>query len=239
MTGVRTPIVMDQDTKSSLEFKPNIAEQSEQDRGTSPRLQYGIKQEITRADTPRRKLSERLYVIDRSEDNMESHSLSGRGGAPAANTDSHQTNKKTILKVLLRSEMLKVYAIAQSQASKASHPSSWRVEAATTDTSRENIYKRTVLEELSERFDVIAQREDNWDGYESKSPNKSSLYHARQFMREFFDAIASEDPSRFTPLISSDEDGYITVAWHDEGRQLHLQIEEDEVDYIQVWGAEY
>ena len=86
-------------------------------------------------------------------------------------------------------------------------------------------------------LDVIDQREDNWDGYESQSPNKLSLNNARQFMNEFVDAIVSEGEVPLTPsLISSDEDGHITVEWHGEGRQLHLQIEEDEIDYIQVWG---
>ena len=102
--------------------------------------------------------------------------------------------------------------------------------------ARKSIISYFQRHEILERFEVIAQREDNWDGYESKSPNKLSLDHARQFMREFFDVVVSEELSWLTPLISSDEDGYITVAWHGEGRQLHLQIEENEVDYIQVWG---
>ena len=109
-------------------------------------------------------------------------------------------------------------------------------ESLTASTVPE-IDKNNIWAEILERFDVIAQREDNWDGYESKSPNKLSLANARQFMNEFVDVIVSEGEWPLTPsLISSDEDGHITVEWHGEGRQLHLQIEEKEVDYIQVWG---
>ena len=100
-----------------------------------------------------------------------------------------------------------------------------------------NLDKNATWAEILERFDIIAQREDNWDGYESKSPNKLSLDNARQFMNKFVDAIVSAGEMPLTPsLISSDEDGHITVVWHGAERQLHLQIEENEVDYIQVWG---
>ena len=90
--------------------------------------------------------------------------------------------------------------------------------------------------QILEQFDVIAQREDNWDEYESKKPNKLSLNGAKHFMEEFLDTVVSEGHSWLTPLISSEEDGYITVEWYGEARQLHLQIEGDEVVYIQVWG---
>ena len=116
------------------------------------------------------------------------------------------------------------------------HSLSVITESLTTNTVPE-IDTNAVWAEILERFNVIAQRKDNWDGYESKSPNKLSLNNARQFMNEFVDAIVSEGEVPLTPsLISSDEDGHITVEWHGEGRQLHLQIEEDEIDYIQVWG---
>ena len=109
-------------------------------------------------------------------------------------------------------------------------------ESLTASTVPE-IDKNTIWAEILERFDVIARREDNWDGYESKRPSSLSLDNARQFMNEFVDVIVSEGEVPLTPsLISSDEDGQITVEWHGEGRQLHLQIEEKEVDYIQVWG---
>ena len=90
--------------------------------------------------------------------------------------------------------------------------------------------------QILEQFDVIAQREDNWDEYESKKPNKLSLNRAKHFMEEFLDTVVSEGHSWLTPLISSDEDGYITVEWYGEERQLHLQIEAKTVVYIQVWG---
>ena len=109
-------------------------------------------------------------------------------------------------------------------------------EASSTTVLVDEIYKSIILEELFDEFNALAQQEDNWDGYGSKKPNELSLDHARHFMEEFYDTIVSEGHSWLTPLISSNEDGYITAEWYGEERQLHLLIEKDEVVYIQVWG---
>ena len=88
--------------------------------------------------------------------------------------------------------------------------------------------------EISERFDVIAQREDNWDGYESKKPIELSLDRAKRLMEKLLDTVISGGHSWLAPFISSDEDGCITVEWYGGERQLHLRIEEDEVEYIKL-----
>ena len=89
--------------------------------------------------------------------------------------------------------------------------------------------------EISERFDVIAQREDNWDGYGSKKPTELTLDHAKRLMDELFNTVFIKHPW-LTPFISSNEDGYITAEWYEEERELHIQIKEIEAEYLQVWG---
>ena len=91
--------------------------------------------------------------------------------------------------------------------------------------------------DLLERFDVLAQREDNWDGYESKKPTESTILYAKNLMEEFLNSIVSAGHSWLTPFISSDEDGNVTVEWSGEKRRLHIQIGENEAEYIQVWGV--
>ena len=126
------------------------------------------------------------------------------------------------------------------EARRLANQSSWRTETPTTDVGLARIDKHTSLDferrRILEQFEVISQREYNWDGYESKKPNKLSFNHAKHFMEAFLDTVVSERHSWLTPLISSDEDGYITVEWYGEERQLHLQIEAKTVVYIQVWG---
>lgn len=91
--------------------------------------------------------------------------------------------------------------------------------------------------EILDRFDVLTQRENNWDGYDSKKPTESTIVHAKHLMEEFFDSIVSAEYSWLMPFISSDEDGNVTVEWSEEKRRLHIQIGENEVEYIQVWGT--
>lgn len=86
-------------------------------------------------------------------------------------------------------------------------------------------------------FDALAQRKDNWDGYGSKKPTELTLTHAKYLMEDLFDYITSAGYSLLTPFISSDEDGNITAEWYEEERQLHIQIGENEAEYIQVWGT--
>ncbi len=103
--------------------------------------------------------------------------------------------------------------------------------------TRKSIASYLQRHEILERFNEIAQREDNWDGLESKKPIKSSLVRAKRLIEKLLDDILSAGHSwhRFKPLISSDEDGYITVRWRGEGKRLHLRIEKDEVRYIRSW----
>ncbi len=91
--------------------------------------------------------------------------------------------------------------------------------------------------EILDRFNVLAQREDNWDGYESKKPNQLILDHAKFLVVDLLDTIISAEYSWIAPFISSDESGSITVEWYEEERELHLLIGENEAEYLQVWGT--
>ena len=100
------------------------------------------------------------------------------------------------------------------------------------ETSDQYLHRREILD----RFDVLAQREDNWDGYESKKSTELTLDHAKFLIAELLDSITSAGWLWLTPFISSDEDGNVTAEWYEEERQLHIQIGENEAEYIQVWG---
>ena len=93
-------------------------------------------------------------------------------------------------------------------------------------------------QQLSERFDILAQREDNWDGYDSRKPTKKTLVRAENLIGELFDSIISAGHPWHVPFISSDEDGYITAAWHNGERELHIEIDENQAEYTKIWGTE-
>ena len=110
-------------------------------------------------------------------------------------------------------------------------------ESSTVTSNLGNLDTNAIWSEILERFNVIAQREDNWDGLESKKPINSSLVRAKRLIKKLLDDLLSAGYSwhMFKPLISCDEDGYITVRWRGKGKRLHLRIEEDEVRYIKSW----
>lgn len=90
---------------------------------------------------------------------------------------------------------------------------------------------------IAERFAVLAQREDNWDGYDSKKPTEQILKHAQTVIEGFVDTIISNRRVLLTPFISTDEVGHITVQWNKKPRELHLHITQQESRYLKVWGS--
>ena len=91
--------------------------------------------------------------------------------------------------------------------------------------------------EISEQFDILSQREDNWDGRGSQKPTDLTLAHAKGVMSALLDSVISAGHRCDTPSISSDGDGNVTAVWYKNERQLHLQIGEHEAEYFRVWGT--
>lgn len=89
---------------------------------------------------------------------------------------------------------------------------------------------------IRDQLGTVAEREDNWDDYESKKPSAVALNNAKRLMEELLDSVISTGYSWLTPFISSDEDGHITVAWHKGEHELHLIITAKQALYITVWG---
>ena len=117
----------------------------------------------------------------------------------------------------------------------------WTERFTTVNIEQEEFYKQIIQysqrREILDRFDVLSQREDNWDGYESKKPTELTLDHAKFIILDLLDTVISTEHSWITPFISSDEDGCVTVEWYEEERELHIQIGENEAEYLQVWGT--
>ena len=106
----------------------------------------------------------------------------------------------------------------------------------TTNTELKGLIQYWQRREILELFEVLAQREDNWDEYGSKKPTVSTLNYAKFLMTELLDTINSAGCLWLTPFISTDEDGYITIEWHHGTRELHFDIEENEAEYTKISG---
>lgn len=89
---------------------------------------------------------------------------------------------------------------------------------------------------ISKQFYAIRQRQDNWDDRGSEKPNKLSLSHAEGIISDLLNSVIETGYLWLTPFISSDEDGNITIEWHKGQHELHIEVSEDEAEYIKVWG---
>ena len=250
MTDLSTLTPMDQGTKFyslatdglgkefSLDARPNAVElqgQVEQDRGTLPIRQYGI--EAAKKNILRHNPAWEFYAIVRLEDNDDFHPLPRRTESLTASADFDYADKEASLKIHPRYEILELFnVIDQPEDSKAFHLYSQSTVPLTAKVLLED-EKSVILDEMSKCFDAIAQREDDWDEFESKKPLEVSLDRARCLMKKLLNTAISKGYSwrKPHPFISSDEDGYITVEWQGDGRRLSLRIEEEEVEYAKLW----
>jgi hypothetical protein len=165
-----------------------------------------------------------------------------------ADMTTRMTPWRNILRLLRQAEPIASYIIT-TEPQKLVETSTWwdtpqifwSEGFTTVNIEQEEFYKQIIQywqrREILDRLDILAQREDNWDGYDSKKPTELTLVHAKHLIEEFLDSIVFEGYSWLTPFISSDEDGNVTIEWSEEKRRLHIQIGENEAEYIQVWGV--
>ncbi len=112
-------------------------------------------------------------------------------------------------------------------------------EPTTANIIRNDFYKTIILSrqkrKILERLSVIAQREDNWDGYDSKKPTELTIKRARHFIEELLENdVISARLLQLEPFICSDEDGYITIECYKEKRSLCFDIQENETTYTKI-----
>ncbi len=132
----------------------------------------------------------------------------------------------------------RVMMASQNNPTYSSDMSGTSIETATTDFTQLRKYQvEKQKREISEQFDILAQRENNWDGRGSQKPTDLTLVHAKGVMSAFLDYVISAGHRCDTPSISSDGDGNVTAVWYKNERQLHLQIGEHEAEYFKVWGT--
>ena len=63
-----------------------------------------------------------------------------------------------------------------------------------------HVYKDIILGKFSERFDVVARREDNWNERGFKRPRESALANAPQIVTEMLDTVIDANLALRTPV---------------------------------------
>ena len=90
---------------------------------------------------------------------------------------------------------------------------------------------------IRSRLELLSHRQNNWDQKGSRKPSKHALYETKQFLSDIIQRLSVTDHKWIDPLfITSDEDGDIEVSWYHGKHELHMTINEVEMEYIKVWG---
>ncbi len=94
----------------------------------------------------------------------------------------------------------------------------------------------SLLQTFKEKLQKIAERKDDWDGKGSKKPSILALSQAHILLDGFLSSIIDNGRIWASPFVSSDEDGHITIQWNSGDHELHIDVSEQDAEYIKVWG---
>ena len=108
--------------------------------------------------------------------------------------------------------------------------------SSTGNADLRHVYKNIILGKFSEKFDIVARREDNWNEREFKKPRDLALANAQQIVTEILDTVIDANLPLRTPFVSSNEDGNVTIVWYKGEHELHLEMTDDNAEYVRVWG---
>lgn len=94
-----------------------------------------------------------------------------------------------------------------------------------------------LLDGFKSQLQKIGGLEDNWDTKGSKKPSDIILCKGHNVLENFLYTIVNAGRLWIKPFVSSDEDGYITIQWNSGNHELHIEISEETIEYIKIWGV--
>lgn len=108
---------------------------------------------------------------------------------------------------------------------------------ATADLAR--FGKNPILDEILKQLDAVVRWREDWNGEEhvAEKPSEKAIGRAKRVVSELSGAVISKSKPLDTPVISYDYDGYINMVWRNRKHELYLEVNEDEIEYVKVWGA--
>ncbi len=90
--------------------------------------------------------------------------------------------------------------------------------------------ENAVLDEI----DDVAKYSEDWDGYDSLSPDPDAVLVAKSLVTQYPQLFQGQ----FKPDVSADEDGRITLEWHQNPKTLVLFVGARETIVVQSWGVQ-
>lgn len=96
-----------------------------------------------------------------------------------------------------------------------------------------NILRYLQLENVDKQLEKLS---NVLDDSEVKAPSKTTLDNAREILHALYDKIDSEEGYEWIPpFIHGDEFRYVLVVWRRNGKALHFDICEDDIEAVKSW----
>jgi hypothetical protein len=95
-----------------------------------------------------------------------------------------------------------------------------------------------ILTPTLDRLEHLATWEDGWNGYDAPAPDEMAIAQARRWIKIMLIAAVSIRGSWKTPNVTGGSEGEVVFEWWQGKRKLTVYVSADDVEYVQVWGAD-
>ena len=160
---------------------------------------------------------------------------------PTANIDL-QNASKDFTKGILKHHLPKQFQVAVVTGGQQGIPSIFLNDSAPRCKCRSRAHadKSIIRNEIFGQLETVVRWREEWDEeeeeHEPERPSEKVIERAKQVVNELWGVVVSADKPLHTPFISYDQDGYITMEWRNGKHELYLEIREDKIHYVKVWG---
>ncbi len=89
--------------------------------------------------------------------------------------------------------------------------------------------------EMHRAIDSLSTVKENWDGEGSKKPTDKTLSTAKDFAKQFYNKINSSIYGWIDPRIYNEQNGYVSIEWQNQDRQLYFDIKDNSLEYTKMW----
>lgn len=102
-----------------------------------------------------------------------------------------------------------------------------------------SIFERFVRRSLGDTFNDLTKLRTwdvDWNGYGAPKPEHTAIEHARSWITSFFQTVASL--GWIKPNVTGGPEGGVVFEWWYGKRKLTVYVEEQSIEYVQVWGTD-
>jgi hypothetical protein len=102
-----------------------------------------------------------------------------------------------------------------------------------------SIFERFVRRSLGDTFNDLKRLRTwdiGWNGYDAPKPEYTAIEHARFWITSLFQTVANL--GWIKPSVTGGPEGGVVFEWWYGKRKLTVYVEEQSIEYVQVWGTD-